>query len=174
MEDLRYPIGTYELVSQVNVGERQRLIQEVETQPTTLRTAIEGLTFEQLDTSYRPGGWPIRHVVHHLADNNMNAYIRFKRALTEDVPVTPPYREDLWAELVDYREMPVALSVTLLDALHQRFAVLLRTREPQDFNRTFSHSTLGLISLDTALHRFVWHNRHHIAQITGLRQRMGW
>lgn len=174
MEDLRYPIGAYGPVREVTVGQRQQWFQEIATQPAILRTAIEGLTVEQLSTPYRPGGWAIGQVVHHLADNNMNAYIRFKRALTEDVPVTPPYREDLWAELADYREMPVELSLSLFDLLHQRFAALLRTLETQDFNRSLFHSTLGEINLDTALHRFVWHGRHHIGHITGLRQRRGW
>ncbi|WP_029420944.1 YfiT family bacillithiol transferase [Alicyclobacillus macrosporangiidus] len=174
MEDLRFPIGAYEPAREVSAGQRQQWIQEIATQPTILRTTVERLTDEQLDTAYRPGGWTIRQVVHHLADNNMNAYIRFRRALTEEVPVTPPYREDLWAELGDYREMPVELSLTLLEVLHQRFVVLLRALRTQDFRRTFSHATLGVMNLDMALHRFVWHGRHHIAQITRLCERMGW
>jgi len=174
MEDLRYPIGMYEIVCEISDEERRQLISEVEIQPAILRTTVEKLTSQQMETPYRPGGWTIRQVVHHLADNNMNAYIRFKRGLTEDAPRSPSYREDLWAELPDYREIPVGESLTLLDILHRRFAVLLSALEPQDFHRTVYHSTLGSVSLDAALHRYVWHNRHHIAQITGLCERMGW
>ncbi|WP_029419938.1 YfiT family bacillithiol transferase [Alicyclobacillus macrosporangiidus] len=174
MGDLRYPIGMYEPVLEVSGEDRKQLIREVEIQPAILRATVEKLTSEQMETPYRPGGWTIRQVVHHLADNNMNAYIRFKRGLTEDTPSSPSYREDLWAELPDYRQIPVGESLTLLDVLHRRFAVLLWALNPQDFRRTVAHSTLGVISLDTALHRFVWHNRHHIAQITRLCERMGW
>ncbi|WDL96693.1 YfiT family bacillithiol transferase [Alicyclobacillus sp. ALC3] len=174
MNDLRYPIGTYEPSSELTIEDRQVLIREVETQPSLLRQIVEPLTSEQLDTPYRPGGWTVQQVVHHLADNNMNAYIRFKRGLTEDAPSSPPYREDLWAELPDYRLLSVGESLVLLNVLQKRFVVLLSSLEPQEFRRTLNHSFLGQITLDGALHRFVWHNRHHILQITSLCERMGW
>ncbi|SFU90216.1 YfiT family bacillithiol transferase [Alicyclobacillus macrosporangiidus] len=174
MEDLRYPIGMYHPVLEISDEDRNQLIREIEIQPATLRAIVEKLTPEQMETPYRPGGWTIRQVVHHLADNNMNAYIRFKRGLTEDTPSSPPYREDLWAELPDYRQIPVGESLILLEVLHRRFSHLLWALHPEDFRCTLAHSTLGVIRLDTALHRFVWHNRHHIAQISGLCERMGW
>jgi hypothetical protein len=174
MNDLSYPIGPYKASSELTEEDRQALTREVEKQPILLRAIVESLTNEQLETPYRPGGWTVHQVVHHLADNNMNAYIRFKRGLTEDAPSSPPYREDLWAELPEYHLLPVEESLALLSVLHKRFVVLLSSLEPQDFRRTLSHSVLGQITLDGALHRFVWHNRHHIAQITGLCERMGW
>lgn len=174
MSDLRYPIGPYEPNTELTEEDRQVLIREVETQPSLLRGIVESLTHEQLETPYRPGGWTVQQVVHHLADNNMNAYIRFKRGLTEDAPSSPPYREDLWAELPDYRLLMVDESLVLLHILHRRLAVLLSALESQGFRRTLSHSVLGQITLDEALHRLVWHNRHHIAQITSLCERMGW
>lgn len=121
MADLRYPIGMYEPVSEISDEERRQLNSEVEIQPAILRTTVENLTSEHMETPYRSGGWSIRQVVHHLADNNMNAYIRFKRGLTEDGPSSPSYREDLWAELPDYREIAVDESLTLLDVVHKRF-----------------------------------------------------
>ena len=174
MNDLRYPIGPYEPNSELTEENREVLIRQVETQPSLLRRIVESLTHEQRETPYRPGGWTVQQVVHHLADNNMNAYIRFKRGLTEDAPSSPPYREDLWAEFPDYRLLMVEESLVLLNILHRRFAVLLSALESQGFQRTLSHSVLGKITLDEALHRFVWHNRHHIAQISSLCKRMGW
>ena len=117
MQDLRYPIGIYEPVFEVSSEDRRGFIREVETQLITLRTVVESLTREQLEIPYRAGGWTIRQVVHHLADNNMNAYLRFKRGLTEDTPSSPSYREDLWAELPNYKETPVDESLTLLEGL---------------------------------------------------------
>lgn len=174
VDNWRYPIGLYEPISELSEHNRQVLIREVETQPSLLRSIVEPMTREQLETPYRPGGWTVQQVVHHLADNNMNAYIRFKRGLTEDAPSSPPYREDLWAELPDYRLLPVEESLVLLNVLHRRFAVLLSALESREFRRTLSHSVLGQITLDTALHRFVWHTRHHVAQITSLCERFGW
>ncbi|QSO45646.1 YfiT family bacillithiol transferase [Alicyclobacillus mengziensis] len=174
MSDLRYPIGPYLPSSELTVEDRHVLIREVERQPSLLRSIVEPLPSEQLETPYRSGGWTVQQVVHYLADNNMNAYIRFKRGLTEDAPSSPPYREDLWAELPDYRLLSMKESLVLLNVLHKRFAVLLSAMQPQEFRRTLSHSVLEQITLDTALHRFVWHNRHHIAQIMSLCERMGW
>lgn len=173
MGDLRYPIGAYKSILELSEGERRDLIREVEVQPALLRAMVQPLTPEQLATPYRPGGWTVRQVVHHLADNNMNAYIRFKRGLTEDVPVSPSYREDLWAELLDYCA-PVEDSLTLLDVLHRRFATLLRSLSTPDYERTVQHATLGQVTLDALLHRFVWHNRHHMAQISRLCESQGW
>jgi hypothetical protein len=174
MDKLRYPIGTFEAVNEVTSQQRQAWIQAISEAPAKLRMAIEGLTSEQLGTPYRPGGWTVRQVVHHLADNNMNAYIRFKLALTEDQPVVSLYREDLWAELSDYHDTPIETSLLLLESLHKRFVILLRSLQPVDFSRSFTHATLGIMTLDTAVQRYDWHCRHHIAQITSLRERMGW
>lgn len=139
-----------------------------------LRLIVQNLTLEQLQTPYRSGGWSVQQVIHHMADNDMNAYIRFKRALTEDQPTASFYREDLWADQRDYQDTLIETSIALLESLHTRFAMLLDSLTPLDFERTFTSPTHGLMSLDLALQRFAWHNRHHMAQMTSLKERLEW
>ncbi|BCG59196.1 YfiT family bacillithiol transferase [Paenibacillus sp. URB8-2] len=172
MDRLRYPIGPFEPVENPTSEQRNLWIDEILEIPNLLRQTVKNLTLEQLHTPYRPDGWTVQQVVHHMADNDMNAYIRFKRALTEDHPISGSYREDLWAELSDYAA-PIELSLILLESLHNRFAVLLRSLHPSDFQRTFTSPTHGPMSLETAAHRYAWHGRHHIAQIVSLKERMG-
>ena len=138
-----------------------------------LRLSVQNLNIEQLLTQYRPKGWTLQQVIHHMADNDMNAFIRFKRALTEDSPVASSYREDVWAELSDY-QTPIESSLSLLESIHIRFVAILRSLHSSDFKRTFTSPTHGVMSLDVATQRFIWHDRHHIAQITALKERMGW
>jgi hypothetical protein len=126
---------------------------------------VQNLNTEQLLTPYRPGGWSVQQVVHHLADNDMNAY---------KSPIAGSYREELWAELSDYQDTPIETSLVLLESLHQRFVVLLCSLSPLQFHRTFLSPTHGTMSLDIATQRFSWHGRHHIAQIDSLKERMGW
>ncbi|GGF92212.1 putative metal-dependent hydrolase [Paenibacillus albidus] len=169
-----YPIGRFVPEEQPNSGLRQLWIQDIAALPAELRAAVSNLDEEQQCAPYRPGGWTIRQVVHHLADNDMNAYIRFKRALTEDKPVSSSYREDLWAELSDYQETPVECSIMLMEALHKRFVILLRSLSPSDFQRSFVSPTHGSMTLDHAIQRYAWHGRHHLSQIESLIKRMGW
>ncbi|MGF7035169.1 putative damage-inducible protein DinB [Paenibacillus mucilaginosus] len=173
MDAYRFPIGPFHGVPNPSPQQRMEWMEEILGLAPALRQTVHKLTGEQLLTPYRPGGWTVQQVVHHMADNDMNAFLRFKRALTEDAPAAGTYREDLWAELGDYR-MPVEPSLALLEAVHQRFASLLRTLQPADYARSFVSPTHGALSLDTALQRFVWHNRHHTAQIASLKARMGW
>lgn len=173
MDRFRYPIGQFEPIPNPISEQRNRVIEEILDIPEILRLTVHKLTPEQLLTPYRPGGWTVLQVVHHLADNDMNAYIRFKRALTEESPTASSYREDLWAELSDYR-IPVETSLVLLESLHSRFAALLRSLTPSDFQRTFTSPTHGKMNLDAAAQRFAWHGRHHIAQIASLKERSGW
>jgi uncharacterized damage-inducible protein DinB len=154
--------------------QRQQCIDEIAETPTRLRVAIEGLSPQQLDTPYRPGGWTVRQVVHHLPDSHLNSYTRFKLALTEEEPTIRPYYEDRWAELEDGRTAPVDISLALLEALHQRWVLMLKLLTPADLTRTFRHPDLGVFTLEKALCHYAWHGRHHIAQITSLRQRLGW
>lgn len=166
MEDqLRYPIGQFEPVMNSTPEQRSRWIEDISDMPKALRMTVHHLTPEQLLASYRPGGWTIQQVVHHMADNDMNAYIRFKRALTEPNPTAGTYREDLWAEGCDYRDTPVETSILLIEALRSRFVTLLYSLSPDDFRRTFVSPTHGAMSLDIAIQRFAWHGRHHLAQI---------
>jgi hypothetical protein len=153
---------------------RPRLIGEIEAAPAQFRAAVQGLTEQQLDTPYRPDGWTVRQVVHHLADSHLNAYIRFRLALTEDQPTIKPYDQSQWAELPDARTAPVETSLQLVDSLHQRLVLLLRSMSDADFARTFLHPKRGVMRLDTCLAMYAWHSRHHAAHIAGLRERMGW
>lgn len=172
--DLRYPIGPFKFEGSVTEDQRERFIDQIEGTPAKLRAAVEGLSPEQLDTPYRPGGWTVRQVVHHLPDSHLNSYTRFKLALTEDEPTIKPYYEDRWAELDDARNAPIEISLALLGSLHQRWVLLLRSLAPQDFARTFRHPELGVVSLDKNVSLYAWHGRHHVAHITSLRERMEW
>jgi len=172
--DLSYPIGRFDWKAAVTPEMRPRLIDEIAVAPALLREAIDGLDDRQLDTPYRPGGWTVRQVVHHLPDSHINSYARFRLALTEDQPTIKPYDEAKWAELYDARTLPPAPSLALLENLHTRWVGLLRNMTDADFSRSFRHPEIGLVRLDTNLALYAWHGRHHTAQIAGLRHRMGW
>lgn len=172
--DLSYPIGRFDWKTTVTPEMRPSLIVEIAVTPARLRQAIDGLDDCQLDTPYRPGGWTVRQVVHHLPDSHMNSYVRFRLALTEDEPTVKGYDEAKWAELYDARTLPPASSLALLENLHNRWVELLRNMTDADYSRSFRHSEIGLVRLDTNLALYAWHGRHHTAHITGLRQRMGW
>ncbi|MBZ5626901.1 MAG: bacillithiol transferase BstA [Acidobacteriia bacterium] len=172
--DLRYPIGTFDITCPVAPEARPQLIDQIAVAPARLREAVRGLTAEQLQTPYRPGGWTVRQTVHHVADSHMNSYIRLRLALTEEEPVIKPYDEGKWAELVDARTAPVEVSLELLHSLHHRWVALLQSLSDADFRRTFRHPALGLVRLDANLALYAWHGRHHTAHITGLRERNGW
>jgi len=174
MDSLRYPIGQFTAVEYPAVEQREQYIKTIAEIPERLRKAVDGLGVEQLNTPYRPGGWTLQQVVHHLADAEINAFIRFKRGLTEQQPLAGTFREDLWAELNDYKDTPVDTSILLMTALHSRFVNLLVKLKPTDFARSVTSPTHGTMSLDVAVQRFVWHAQHHIAQIHSLRDRMGW
>ncbi len=174
MTDLRYPIGKFTYNGPPTPEQRQELLNAIAQAPTNLRAALKGLSEKQLDTPYRPEGWTVRQVTHHVPDSHLNAYIRFKLALTEEEPTITPYAEDRWAQLADTRATPVEISLTLLDSLHDRWVRLLRSLQPEDWKRTFRHPELGLVSLEKNLSLYAWHGRHHVAHITALRERSGW
>ena len=177
--DLKYPIGkfTWERTGEgllASEAERRGWLRDIEETPTRLRAAVAGLTEDQLNTPYRPGGWTVRQVVHHLADSHLNGYIRFRLALTENEPTIKPYDQELWAQLRDARTAPAELSLTLLESLHQRWGQLLRSVEPADFARALKHPEMGRVTLEKYLAMYAWHGRHHVAHITGLRERSNW
>jgi len=172
--DLRYPIGEFKYEGPLTDEQLQAGIARIEEAPARMRAAVAGLDKTQLDTPYRPEGWTVRQVVHHVPESHLNSYTRFKLALTEDEPVIKPYFEDRWAKLDDARQAPIALSLDLLEALHGRWIWFLRSLNPEDFQRTFRHPELGLVSLDKAVGLYAWHGQHHVAQVTSLRERMGW
>src|SRR3984885_8613415 len=174
-KDLRYPIGKFHRPeAALTEDQRREFIEAIEQTPARLVSAIKNLKPEQLDTPYRPGGWTVRQVVHHVPDSHMNAYTRLKLALTEDEPTVRPYEEGLWAELADSRETPVEVSLALLEFLHLRWDILLRALQPGDFARRLRHPVNGVMTVDNLVHHYAWHGRHHVAHITSLRQREGW
>lgn len=172
--DLRYPVGKFRIPENVSRDERAIFIDQIAEAPSKLRAAIDGLNDQQLDTPYRPGGWTLRQVVHHVPDSHLNSYVRFRLALTEDEPAIKGYYEDRWAELPDARTMPIAPSLSLLDSLHSRWVSLLRSLSDADWKRAFRHSDLGLVRLEQNAALYAWHGRHHVAHIANLRERMGW
>jgi hypothetical protein len=172
--NLRYPIGKYEPKAPLSSAERANAISQIAATPKCLRDAVAGLSTKQIDTPYRPGGWTVRQVVHHLPDSHLNAYVRFKLALTEDEPTIKPYDEARWAELQDSRGTPIEVSLALLEALHHRWDVLLRSLRPEDFARRMKHTERGTITLDDLVDTYAWHGRHHVAHINSLRECEGW
>jgi uncharacterized damage-inducible protein DinB len=173
--DPRFPIGDYRMEKEVTPQKRVLAIEQIAETPGNLRNAVVSLVDEQLDTPYREGGWTVRQLTHHLADSHMNAYVRWKLALTETEPTIKPYEERAWAELVDARKMPVSVSLELLRALHERWVTLLRGMKDEDFARTFKHPDHpGTRTLDWMLFLYAWHGRHHVSHITELRKRKGW
>jgi len=173
-DDLRYPIGRFEGVTPTTSELRGAALDAIAGLPARMRATVMDLTERQLDTAYRPGGWTVRQVVHHVADSHMNALIRAKLALTERDPVIKPYDENAWATLPDMR-LPVSVSLGLLDGIHARWAALYVAMTADQFNRSFVHPELGeRMTLDWHLQLYAWHSRHHVAHITQLRRCEGW
>lgn len=173
-EQLRFPVGRYQAPKLITAADRAAWISEIEELPRKLRHAISGLNDKQLDSPYRPGGWTVRQVVHHYPDSHLNSYTRFRLALTENSPTIKPYEEAAWAELIDAKTAPVEPSLALLEGLHARWSILLRSLSDEDYKRTFKHPEIGEISLDWTLGLYGWHCRHHVAHIANARERAGW
>jgi len=174
MTDPRYPIGKFSFSGPTSEAQRKQLIDDIAQTPAALRSAVAGLDPKQIATPYRDGGWTVRQVVHHVPESHMNAYIRFKLALTEDDPTIKPYMEDRWARTEDVEATPLEVSLAMLDLLHDRWVRLLRSLKPEDWKRTFRHPELGTVSLEKSLALYAWHGKHHVAHVTELRKRMGW
>ena len=173
--DPRYPIGKFQWSDgEATAHERAERIQQIAACPARLRAAVDGLDEAQLDTPYRDGGWSVRQVVHHVPDSHMNAYVRFKLGLTETEPTIKPYEEDRWARLPDGHTAPIELSLAILDALHERWVLMLRAMRETDFARTIKHPESGVQTLDRVLALYAWHGRHHVAHVTSLREKRGW
>ena len=175
MEDPRFPIGKFDRSNlPADDAARRQCIDRIAALPELLQQAVAGLSGKQIDTPYREGGWTVRQVVHHLADANMNAYARFKLALTETNPTVRGYDENAWAVLPDSLVTPIDISLALLEHLHPRWVVLLRSMKTEDFDRTLQHSERGPMSLNLLLALYSWHGDHHTAHITSLRRRNQW
>ena len=171
--DQRYPIGDFNPPAVITPDMRRPAIDVIAALPAQMRDAVRGLSESQLDTPYRPGGWTVRQLVHHVADSHMNGFIRLKLALTEANPTIKPYEQDEFAKLDDMR-LPIDISLALLDGLQARWAAVWTSMTPDQFARTFDHPELGIVTLDRHLQHYAWHSRHHVAHITRLREREGW
>ena len=172
--DLRYPIGKLEPGTRLTPANRRIAILDIAELPGRMRDAVEGLSDKQLETPYRPDGWTVRQVVHHLADSHLHSIIRTRFALTLNQPTIMAYDENVWAQLADARSGPLEPSLLLLEGLHARWAALLESMTDADWGRTFVHPERGVVALDANIPVYVWHGKHHTAHITELRKRMGW
>ena len=174
MPDLRFPIGEFDFQEIPTEDEIPGLIERIAALPRNLRDAVAGLSDEQLATPYRPDGWTVAQVVHHLADSHTHSFLRFKKVLTEDTPRIEGYDEAVWAELPDAKQLDITLSLNWLDALHARWIDLLRGIAPKERQRKFKHSEYGDLSIAIYYRMYAWHSDHHVAHITELRKREGW
>jgi hypothetical protein len=173
-EDLRYPIGRFRAVMPVTSEIRAAAIDAIAGLPDRMRAAVADLADAQLDTPYRPEGWTVRQVIHHVADSHMNGFIRVKLALTEETPTIKPYDENAWATLADMT-LPVDVSLRLLDSVHARWAAIYHAMSVEEFERAFVHPEIGgQLTLDWHLQQYAWHSHHHLAHITELRRANGW
>ena len=174
LDALRFPIGPPELDAELDAAGRDRHLRSIETLPGRLRDAVADLADEQLDTPYRPAGWTVRQVIHHLPDSHMNAYIRFKLAVTEADPTIQLYDEAAWAREPEASSGPVGLSLDLVEALHRRWALWMRRLDGASWFRTVRHPEMGTLDLNQLLCMYGWHSEHHLAHILRLRAREGW
>jgi len=175
MTDLRYPIGKFSYDGAMTDARRAECVARIAAAPAGLRAAVAGMNDVQLDTPYRPEGWTVRQVVHHVPDSHLNAYTRIRLALTEDTPTIKPYQEARWAELPDARSLPVDISLGLLQALHARWVPLLQGLGAAEGGRRMRHPEHNrLMTIDELVAMYAWHGEHHTAHITRLRERMGW
>ena len=172
--DLSYPIGKFREPESITPELVSQWIADIAATPAHIREAVADLDDAQLDTPYRPGGWTVRQVIHHVPDSHLNSYVRFKLAVTETEPTIKPYDETKWAELPDARSGPIEPSLQLLESLHLRWVAFLRSLTPADFSRRFNHPEDGICRLDRTIGIYAWHGKHHAAHISSLRNRMGW
>lgn len=175
LEKLKYPVGEYIPKRQYSNEDIKKGTETIRLLAGKLKKAITGLNEKQLDTRYRDGGWTIRQVVHHIADSHINAYVRFRLALTEETPVINPYNQDKWAELNDANTLPVEVSINLIEALHNRWANLIESLNDKDLNKNYFHPEQhNTVNLDYVVDIYAWHCEHHLAQIENLKKKMKW
>ncbi len=174
MDPLRYPIGKFEHEGEITDNDIDRWIDQIAALPRSVRMAVDRLSEEQLDTPYRPGGWTVRQLVHHIGDSHMNSLVRFKWALTEDEPAIKAYDQAGWAGLADYRDVPLETSLLFLESLQARLVALLRSLSTEDLARRFVHPVSGSVTLARNIGLYAWHGRHHVAHISALKAREGW
>lgn len=175
LDQLRYPVGKFAFKADADDKEIRSWISEIEQMPVHLKNAVKGLSEAQINTPYRDGGWTVRQVVHHLADSHMNAYMRFKLALTEDKPTIKPYLEKAWAEMDDSLNLPIDISISILEPLHTRWVYMLKNIKASEFDRSVFHpESKREMSVKFLMALYAWHSRHHVAHIAELRKRNKW
>jgi hypothetical protein len=175
IEKLKYPIGKFEKPEEITAEIISEWISDITSFPARLRSAVNHLTNDQLDTPYRPDGWTIRQVIHHCTDSHMNSLMRLKLALTEDQPTIKPYIQNRWAELSDSKNMPIEASLKMLEGIHERWTVLLNDLTEEQFKRTFVHPENGnIFRIDENTALYAWHCNHHLAHITETKKRNSW
>jgi hypothetical protein len=166
LEQLRYPVGRFDRpTAPLDAVARRAFIETLEQTPPRFRALVEGRSDRELDTPYRPDGWTVRQVVHHVPDSHMNAYIRMKFAVTEELPAIKAYEEARWAELPEAKTGPADMSVALLESLHRRWVAFLRALPAAEFSKAYVHPELGRVTLDEAIALYAWHCRHHLAHV---------
>jgi hypothetical protein len=173
-QDPKYPIGKFQWKENLSDARRKELVDQIAELPAKFRDAVKGFDEKKFDTPYREGGWTVRQLVHHVADSHMNAYIRFKLALTENEPTIKTYEQEEWATTVDSLRAPAEISLSLIDGIHGRWVIFLRSLSPADFSRKFTHPEHGKMTLERLLGLYAWHGRHHTAHITELKKAKGW
>ena len=174
LEQLKYPLGQFEAPLTIDGPTREKWIEAIESLPQRLTVQVESLTDEQLDTPYRPAGWTVRQLVHHIADSHMNAFMRFRLALTEDRPTIKPYNEKKWANLSD-ASLPVHISLNILEGLHQRWTFFLKRLTSEELSKSFYHpETQASFTLDETIGTYAHHGDNHLAQIVNLKMRENW
>ncbi len=175
LEPLRFPIGRFKIQENISEETINQCIRDIETLPKLMRMAVDQLNETQLDMSYRPNGWTIRQVVHHVADSHINSYIRFKWALTEDAPTIKAYDEKKWAEQEEAKTAPVKVSLKILESIHERWVMILKNLNKEDLKRTFIQPESGFAyTLEMAITLYAWHGKHHVAHIESLKERSNW
>lgn len=175
LELLRYPIGKFQAPETISTNQIKEWITVLEQFPLRLEALVKYLTKEQLDTQYRPDGWTVRQVVHHVSDSHHHSYIRFKWALTEEKPLIKAYNEADWAELTDSKTAPIQMSLEHLKAVHYKLVYLLKSLPKEDLNKSFIHpETNSEVLLKVNIGVYAWHSNHHYAHIENLLKRKGW
>jgi len=175
MEALKYPIGHFTYVSKVSKVAVDQWIKDLEDLPTIVERLVINLTTEQLETPYRPNGWTVRQLVHHIADSHHHSYTRFKWALTESGPLIKAYEEKSWSSLFDAKTAPIELSLSYLKALHAKLVFMLKGLDEHDMEKYYVHpEDNSKITVKENIGKYAWHGRHHCAHIQGLLERKGW
>ncbi|WP_439881165.1 YfiT family bacillithiol transferase [Pontibacter sp. MBLB2868] len=174
LEKLRYPIGKFNMEQHITDEHVEQFILSIGQLPAKLRQTLGNMTPEQWDTPYRPDGWTVRQVIHHIPDSHLNGYTRLKIALTEEIPTIRTYNQEEWAELLDSTQGDPEISLSLLAALHMRWVLLLKTLTPEQLNRRLIHPESGECTIRQNIGVYAWHGEHHLAQIQALKDRKGW